>query len=178
MILRAEFYQRPALRVARELLGKFLVVRKKSGKIVVRMITEVEAYDGARDKASHASNGKTERNKVMFEDGGIWYVYFIYGMHHMLNVVVGKKNYPAAILIRGVKDADGPGKLTRVLGIGRHFNGLPASRSTGLWIENRGMYPPRSSVKTSPRIGVAYAGPVWSKKHYRFFLNSHDIMHV
>ena len=65
------------------------------------MITEVEAYDGFKDKASHASRGKTERNKIMFEKAGKWYVYFTYGMHWMLNVVCGQKNYPAAILIRG-----------------------------------------------------------------------------
>jgi len=174
MVLRADFYQRPALVVARELLGKFLVVRKKNGRVVAKMITEVEAYDGIRDKASHASRGKTARNAAMFEAGGIWYVYFVYGMYEMLNVVVGRKDYPAALLIRGVEGVHGPGKLTKTLGITRRFNGLPASRVTGLWIEDRGVRVPRSAIKTSPRIGVAYAGPVWSKKHYRFFLVRHD----
>ncbi len=168
-ILPQSFYQRSALRVARELLGTFLV-RRVGREVFARMITEVEAYDGFEDRASHASRGKTERNAVMFQEGGAWYVYFVYGMHEMLNVVVGEREYPAAVLIRGVEGISGPGRVTKFFGITRALNGCPATRESGLWVEDRGVIVPRSRIKTSPRIGVAYAGPVWAKKPCRFFL--------
>jgi DNA-3-methyladenine glycosylase len=169
IILQKTFYNRPTLKVAQELLGKFLVI-EKPGEKISRMITEVEAYDGFEDKASHASKGKTSRTQVMFEEGGIWYVYFIYGMYEMLNIVVGEKDYPAAILIRGVEDINGPGRLTKFYGITRAFNGKPATQQIGLYIEDRGIIINPSQIKKSPRIGVGYAGPVWSKKEYRFYL--------
>ena len=168
--LPQKWFRRPTLEVARDVLGKFLVVRAANGTHTARMIMDVEAYDGFQDKASHAARGKTQRNAPMFEAGGIWYVYFIYGMHEMLNVVTGPNRYPAALLIRGVEKANGPGKLTKQLGITRAHNGLPASRISGLWIEDRGIVIPKQNVKTSPRIGVGYAGLVWAQKRYRFFL--------
>src|SRR3989338_10263905 len=111
-ILEPYFYNRPTLIVAQDLLGKFLV-RKIGNKEITSMIIEVEAYDGFKDKASHASKGRTLRNEVMFGEAGRWYVYLIYGMYWMLNIVTGPKDYPAAILIRGVVDASGPGRLTK-----------------------------------------------------------------
>lgn len=170
-VLPHKFYQRSTLVVARELLGKFLIIRQKDGNVLSRMLTEVEAYDGPRDKASHAARGMTERNKIMFEAGGIWYIYFIYGMYDMLNMVTGSAGYPAAILIRGVEGANGPGRLTKILGITQTFNGLSSTKKTGLYIEDRGVHIPETRIKTAPRIGVAYAGPVWSQKHYRFFID-------
>ena len=92
--MNKEFFDRPALEVAPDLLGKFLV-RKGNGKEIALMITDVEAYDGLKDKASHASVGQTERNKAMFGPAGHWYVYFTYGMHWMLNAVTGPMGYPA-----------------------------------------------------------------------------------
>lgn len=169
-ILGKEFYVRPTLTVARELLGKYLVRRFEDGSETALMITEVEAYDGFEDKASHASKGKTNRTQVMFGPGGVWYVYFIYGMYEMLNIVTGPKDYPAAILIRGVEGINGPGKLTKHFHITRQFNKLPAAKKTGLYIEDRGVIIKPSQIKKSPRIGVGYAGPVWSGKPYRFFL--------
>src|SRR3989304_10562893 len=100
--LEKKFFVRPTLTVAKDLLGKYLTIRA-DGKIQRFMITEVEAYDGFKDKASHASRGKTERNTPMFGEAGVWYVYFTYGMHYMLNIVTGPQNYPAAVLIRGVE---------------------------------------------------------------------------
>lgn len=170
VILKKEFFLRPALAIAENLLGKYLVMRQKDGSTVAQMITEVEAYDGFKDKASHASRGKTKRNQSMFEAGGIWYVYFVYGMYEILNIVVGSNGYPAALLIRGVEGVTGPGKVTRHYGITRLFDGLQATRTSGLWIEDRGVGIPTSHIKKSPRIGVDYAGPVWSKKRYRFFI--------
>ncbi|HTW96464.1 MAG TPA: DNA-3-methyladenine glycosylase, partial [Candidatus Methylomirabilis sp.] len=99
-ILKEKFFTRPTLLVARDLLGKFLV-RKIGKKEVAVMITEVEAYDGPKDLASHASRGMTDRNAIMFGAGGYFYVYLCYGMYEMLNIVTGPKNYPAAILLRG-----------------------------------------------------------------------------
>ena len=155
--------------MAKELLGKFLV-RKTSGKEVAAMITETEAYDGPHDLASHASKGKTERTAIMFGKPGNFYVYLIYGMYHMLNVVTREEGYPAAVLIRGVslgnERYDGPGKVTRYLAITGTFNKQPASTSSNLWFEDRRVKV--AMVKKLPRVGVHYAGPVFAAKKLRF----------
>lgn len=155
--------------VSKELLGKYLV-RKIGRKILVGKITETEAYDGFKDKASHASRGKTERNKVMFDEGGRWYVYFTYGMHWMLNIVTGPQKYPAAVLIRGIDKAAGPGRLTKYLKIDKRLNGSLADRKSGLWIEDRGCKIKPSKIIKTPRIGVDYAGPAWAAKPWRFYI--------
>jgi len=157
--------------VAKKLLGKYLV-RRLGKKEIALMITEVEAYDGHKDKASHASRGKTKRNYPMFGPAGHFYVYLTYGMHWMLNIVTGEKDYPAAILIRGVGNLNGPGKLTKFLKIDKRFNGKKAEKKTGLWFEDRGIKIKERDIKKAPRIGVLYAGPIWSKKHYRFLLKN------
>lgn len=172
LLLNQEFFNRPTLRVARELLGKYLVRRsagRRRSREIARMITEVEAYVGPEDRASHASRGMTSRNRVMFGPPGVWYVYFTYGMHWMLNVVTERRGYPAAILIRGVHGIFGPGRVTKFFKIDKRFNGKPASRATGLWIEDRGLKIPLRSIHRSPRIGVDYAGP-WKSKPWRFYL--------
>lgn len=133
------------------------------------MITETEAYDGPDDKASHAHRGETARNEVMFREAGFWYVYLVYGMHHMLNIVTGKKEYPAAVLIRGAGEYDGPGKLAKALRINRQQNGKKAGRLGGLWIEDRGVSISKRRIQKTPRIGVAHAEE-WAKKPYRFVL--------
>ncbi|MEK7503063.1 MAG: DNA-3-methyladenine glycosylase [Patescibacteria group bacterium] len=174
-ILTKKFFERPTLKVAQELLGKFLF-RRIGGKKFFFAITEVEAYDGFLDKASHAHKGKTARNTPMFGEAGIWYVYLVYGMHNMLNIVTGPKNYPAAVLIRVIKPLsnsvaklNGPAKLTKFLGIDKKFNKKPATRAAGLWIEDKGVKIKKSQIKASPRIGVNYAGE-WKDKNYRFYL--------
>lgn len=168
-VFKQNFFNQPTVKVAKNLLGKFLCHRIGK-KVISKMITEVEAYDGFSDKASHASRGKTARNAVMFGASGIWYVYFTYGMHWMLNIVVGPKDYPAAILIRGVEGINGPARLTKFLRIDKKFNTRPAVRKTGLWIEGRGVKIPSNKIKAASRIGVAYSSPVWSKKKWRFYL--------
>jgi DNA-3-methyladenine glycosylase len=155
--------------IARSLLGKFLIRSTPRGEMA-RMITEVEAYDGERDRACHARNGRTARNAVMYEPGGVWYVYLCYGVHELLNLVTGPRGYPAAVLIRGVDGATGPGRLTQTLAIDRRLNGAACAEEGGLWIEDRGVRVPRSAIKATPRIGVDYAGPVWAKKPWRFVL--------
>lgn len=166
-ILSPKFFNRPTLQVAKDLLGKYLI-RKIDDKEIVLPITEVEAYDGFKDKASHASRGKTLRNEVMFGPAGYFYVYFTYGVHWMLNVVTGPKNYPAATLIRGAGEINGPARLTKFLRIDKCFNGKLADRQSGLWFEDRGNVSTHQKIIRTPRIGVSYAGPVWSEKKYRF----------
>ncbi len=167
-MLSPEFFARPTRRVARELLGKYLV-RRTDGVTVAYMITEVEAYDGPHDKASHASKGRTARTAVMFGPAGHWYVYLCYGMHWMLNIVTGQEDYPAAVLIRGVEGYVGPGRVTKALGVDRTQNTLSATRASGLWIEDRGVQVPRRRIATAPRIGVAYAKE-WADKPWRYTL--------
>src|SRR5262245_57501705 len=115
-VLGSDFFDRPTLTVARDLIGKFLV-RRVGGKEIACMIVETEAYDGFKDKASHASRGQTPRNTPMFGPPGMIYVYFTYGIHWMLNLVCGKERYPAAVLIRGVEGVSGPARLTKALSI-------------------------------------------------------------
>ena len=168
-VLSKRFFGRPTVEVAQGLLGKYLV-RRARGKMVAAMITEVEAYDGPHDKASHASRGRTPRNAPMFGPAGYWYVYFTYGMHWMLNIVTGKKGYPAAVLIRGVDGLSGPARVTKFLKIDKRFNNKKAVPKSGLWIEDRGTRVRKSRIARSARIGVDYAGPVWAKRKFRFLI--------
>jgi DNA-3-methyladenine glycosylase len=154
--------------LARWLLGKHLVRRLADGRTEARLITEVEAYHGERDLACHARAGRTRRTEVMYAAGGRWYVYLCYGIHEMLNLVTGPRDWPAAVLIRGVDGIAGPGRLTKTLAINRRLNGAVAARKNGLWLEDRGVRVPRRLVRATPRVGVAYAGPVWSEKPWRF----------
>ena len=169
-ILKPEdFESKDTPRLARALLGKFLV-REFRGKKRRFMITETEAYDGPFDRANHAHKGKTSRTGVMFGPSGRWYVYLVYGMHEMLNLVTGPEGYPAAILIRGVKEVSGPGRLTRVLRITRALNAKVFTKENGLYIVDIGAPVLSSKIVAIPRIGVSYAGPFWSNKPYRFFI--------
>lgn len=146
--LGRNFYKRHCLEVSRDLLGK-LFVKKDSGKLLVGKIVEVEAYDGAIDEASHSFVGITNRNKVMFYEGGFLYVYFTYGVHHCANVVTGENGEGQAVLIRAIQPligvemmaknrfgkvnpdkydfvnlANGPGKVCKAFGIDLSYNGL------------------------------------------------------
>lgn len=165
-VLPHAFFNRPTLVVARELLGKYLVRRIGDTEIAL-MLTEVEAYDGPLDLAAHSSKGRTARTEALFGPAGHWYVYFVYGMHEMLNVVTKKDG--AGVLIRGAGHVNGPAKITKHLKIDRSFYGKPSRKTTGLWIEDRGEVVNPRQIKKSPRIGVAYAG-VWARKPYRFVL--------
>ncbi len=163
---------RRTVALARALVGKVLVRRQADGAVSRHRITEVEVYDGEKDLACHASKGRTKRTEVLYGPAGIWYVYLCYGVHEMLNLVTGPVDYPAAVLIRGVEGINGPGRLTKRLGIGRQLNNAAASRASGLWIEDDGFKVPRGALRTSARIGVDYAGPVWARKPWRFYLAS------
>lgn len=164
--LGRDFFDRDTLAVARELIGMRLVRVTERG-VEARVITETEAYDGPDDLASHASKGKTPRSSVMFGEPGTIYVYLVYGMHHMLNIVTGESGYPAAVLIRGVEGVSGPGRIAKALGVTRDMNAKALGDEAGLWIESGGENVPDSEVMKTPRIGVAYAGE-WAGKPYRF----------
>jgi DNA-3-methyladenine glycosylase len=155
--------------IARWLLGKYLVRATPRGP-VARMITEVEAYHSGRDRACHASRGRTPRTETLFAPGGVWYVYLCYGMHEMLNLVTGPADFPAAVLIRGVDGIRGPGRVTKALGVDRRLNRAPCAPASGLWIEDRGRRIPRNGIVATPRVGVDYAGRFWGKKPWRFVL--------
>ena len=169
-IKASELQSSNTVALARWLLGKALVRTTAQG-VVRHLITEVEAYDGERDLACHASRGRTKRTEVMYQPGGVWYVYLCYGVHEMLNLVTGPAEYPAAVLIRGVNGIAGPGRLTKHLRIGRQLNGALAARTSGLWVEDDGLVVPRRNLHIRPRVGVDYAGPVWARKRWRFGWN-------
>lgn len=187
--LNGKFFDRPTLVVAEALLGKFLVSRlpaqaglprKSASREIAVMITEVEAYDGFKDSASHASRGKTARNAPMFGKPGRFYVYFTYGMHWMLNIVTREPGYPAAVLIRGgiyvnengeLIAVNGPAKLTKFMKIDGKLSGLPTGVKTGLWLEDRGIKVLKKKIRRRPRVGVDYAGKIWAGKPWRFLID-------
>ena len=174
--LDRDFFVRPTLEVARDLLGRTLCRAVPGGPTLRGRIVEVEAYDGPHDRASHARAGLTARTRPMFAEGGIAYVYQIYGMHHCVNVVTGDAGYPAAVLVRSAESpapgasASGPGRLARAFRIDRKLDGASLSGDE-LWLE-RGCPVPESAVRRTPRIGVGYAG-VWSRRRYRFVIAGH-----
>ncbi len=163
--LPASFFQRNVLEVAPELLGKILARKFDNGKTERFVITEVEAYSGDGDRACHASKGKTLRTEVMFREGGLIYVYFIYGMYWMLNIVTGRKDEASAVLIRGLEGISGPGKVGKVLQLDRSFYGEDLGISNRIWVEDAEKI---IDFITTPRIGINYAGEPWISKHWRF----------
>ncbi len=159
--------------VAPQLLGQYLCRRYPNGQVKKYLITEVEAYVGEEDKACHSSKGRTKRTEVMYGPPGRWYVYLIYGMYFMLNLVTSPVGDPQAVLFRGVVEIEGPGRLTRRLAIDRSFNGLPANPQTGLWLEKGYLIKP-SQIIALPRVGVEYAQE-WKDKLLRFKLKNEVI---
>jgi DNA-3-methyladenine glycosylase len=165
--LSRDFYTRDVLDVAPELPGKNLVIRLHKGSIGRFRVTDVEAYRGSEDQACHAFKGRTARTEVMFDQGGKLYIYLIYGMYWMLNIVTGEKDNPQAILIRGVEQYPGPGKLTKSLGIDKSFYGEDLIFSDRIWLEDIGIVHP---VKNGPRIGIDYTSEYWKTRPWRYFL--------
>jgi DNA-3-methyladenine glycosylase len=163
MRLSRGFFDRDVLQVAPDLIGKKLV--RKNNEALSYIITEAEAYRGIEDEASHARFGKTSRNSVMFGSAGTVYVYLIYGMYWMLNIVTGSNGQPQAVLIRGLDGFDGPGKLARELGIDRSFYGEDLTISRRLWIEN---CTEKSEIIQKPRHGIDYAHEPWKSMPWRF----------
>ncbi len=162
--LSTDIFERPALEVAPLLIGKYITRKYSSKEAEKFMITETEAYVGEEDLACHASKGITPRTKIMYGRGGCVYIYLIYGMHWMLNIVTGKINEPQAVLIRGLKGINGPGRLTKKLEIDGGFYGENLCTSNRIWIEQGDEVP---KILTTPRIGIEYAGD-WKLKPWRF----------
>ena len=162
--LNRDFYSRDVLTVAPDLLCKNLVI-SQAGIAESFKIIEVEAYRGEDDQASHARFGKTARNSIMYGEGGFLYIYLIYGMYWMLNIVTGPPGDPQAILVRGLKNLSGPGVLTRALGIDKSYHGEDLVHSERIWIEDRGEKP---QVIQKPRVGINYAGEPWVSNAWRF----------
>lgn len=192
-ILPAVFYQNPdVIHLARELLGKYLIT-EIDGVQTGGKITETEAYRAPEDRASHAYNyRRTKRNEVMYHAGGIAYVYFVYGIHNMFNVVTNTAENPHAILIRAIEPeigletmlqrrnkyrpdktlTSGPGSVTQALGITREHNALQLDRPP-IWIEDRGIKP--RNIIVGPRVGIDYAGED-ALLPWRFIMDKMDKM--
>src|SRR5687767_638658 len=174
--LARSFYRRPATDLARALLGKVLVHRVDGREFAARIV-ETEAYVGPHDLACHASKGRTKRTEVMFGPPGFSYVYLIYGMYPMLNIVSGKRGDAEAVLIRAAEpldgwraDLSGPGKLCREMGITLADNALDLTKSGKLFLLDGGNRPapPPPRIATSKRVGVDYAGE-WKDALLRFY---------
>jgi DNA-3-methyladenine glycosylase len=172
--LGRSFYIKPTLKVAKELLGKY-IVRKIGKKELSGKIIETEAYIGPKDKASHAFGGKiTPRNLAEYLEGGHIYIYLVYGMYWQLNISTSKEGKPECVLIRALdlgRVADGPGKVCRYLKLNKSFYGEDLTKSKRIWLEDRGLTVKPSQIVATRRIGIDYAGPYWSKRKWRFVLN-------
>jgi len=163
--LNHTFYQRDALTIAPEILGKTLVRAWPDGTRICLPISEVEVYLGTHDRACNASKGKTERNQIMFANGGVIYMYLVYGMHWMFNIVTGTVDQPEALLIRGIGNIYGPGRVTRHLQLDKHFYGEDLATSEMIWLEEA---PPVKRYSTGPRVGINYAGEPWVSMPWRY----------
>jgi DNA-3-methyladenine glycosylase len=164
-VLGKEYFCKPATHLAKDLLGKVLC--RRVGDAVIRAkICEVECYFGEDDTACHAHRGRTARTAPMYESGGITYVYLCYGIHSMLNIVTGDAEHPEAVLIRGVDEAKGPGRVTKMLQITCDDNAIPLTEEYGIWIEDDGEKPPRCT--RTPRIGIDYADRRDRERKWRF----------
>ena len=186
MIFPRDFYNRPTLKVARDLIGARLV-RILDGMKLVGLITEAEAYIGEEDLACHARAGLTPRTALMFGPPGHAYVYFTYGNHWMLNAVTEREGFPAAVLIRAIqpiegieimmkrrkgRDTLGPGKLTQALGITKSENQVDLTEAnSGLWIE-AGHFVPDKNVTISPRVGLYTVSEPWKSRPWRFLMQA------
>lgn len=151
------------------LLGKFLCVRSENDNVIKLRITETEAYFGEEDTACHAHRGRTKRTEILYSKGGKVYVYLCYGIHALMNVISGPAEHPQGVLIRGVEEINGPGRLTKHLGITCAHNGIDITTSDVIWIEEDSFIPER--IHTSPRIGINYATQEYRDKLWRFYYN-------
>lgn len=176
-ILPLHYYANPdVVSLAEDLIGKYLFTDFDQ-QLTGGMIIETEAYRGPEDRASHAyGNRRTPRNEVMYKQGGVAYVYLIYGIHYLFNVVTNIAEVPHAILIRAIQPevgidtmlkrrnkttidktlTGGPGTLTKALGIDRQHNGSLLTQPP-IWIENRGVVIPKEKMIVGPRVGIDYA---------------------
>jgi len=164
--LPLDFFLRDVLDIAPALLGKLLIRQFDDARIERYRITETEAYRGIEDRACHASKGRTPRTEVMFGQGGMVYVYLIYGQYWLLNLVTGHEGDASAVLIRGIEGFPGPGRVGHELKLNKSFYGENLITSTRIWLEDA---KPVTEIRTSKRIGINYSGE-WAGKLWRFYL--------
>ena len=160
------FFEQDVLDAAQQMVGMRICRRLPDGRVLSARILETEAYRGEEDKACHASKGRTARTEMMYRQGGHAYIYLIYGIHELFNIVTGKENDPQAVLIRALeKPLDGPGKWTKAFSVTRRQNGLYLPCSDEIWLEDDGVRP---NIRTLPRVGIDYAGEYWKNVPWRF----------
>ncbi|MGI6157758.1 MAG: DNA-3-methyladenine glycosylase [Saccharofermentanales bacterium] len=164
--LTTAFFNRPAIEVAPDLIGTYLSHETEDGFKALQ-ISEIEIYSGTHDTASHASRGITKRTSVMYESAGTFYVYLCYGIHTMFNIITGGHGEPEGILIRACIGAEGPGKLTRALGLTPAYHGLCLEDTPEIrfWTDGT-TYP----YTTGRRIGISYADKVDRERLWRYIL--------
>ena len=192
--LSKSFYCRDLLTVAKELLGK-VMVKKNTKNLLTARIVEVEAYNGDIDKAAHSYGGKTERNRVMFNEGGYFYVYLSYGVHHCCNIVTGFKDKGTAVLIRAVEPLNGldvmiknrfgrklkndkeiinltsgPGKVCKALGINRNHSGIDLTGNKIFLIDQSKVK--ASEIGISKRIGITKS----TNYPWRFYIKENKFL--
>jgi DNA-3-methyladenine glycosylase len=165
MRLGREFFLRDALEVAPELVGKTLVSSLPGAQERRLVITETEVYRGVEDSACHAHRGRTKRTEMLYRPGGAVYVYLCYGIHWLLNVITGPEDFPQGVLIRACEGFEGPGKLTKHLGITGAQNGIDICSSPLLRIEDEGRM---VNITTDKRVGIAYAEEADRERLWRF----------
>ena len=157
-----EFFHRPCLEVARDLVGKVIVCGDRRLRI-----TETEAYCGESDTACHAHKGRTKRTEIMYRQAGTMYIYLCYGMHWLMNIVTGEEEQPEAVLIRACAEAAGPGKLTKALGIDGSFNGQSICDHSAICLEDDDFF---CNVITAKRVGIGYASQEDQDRLWRFVM--------
>lgn len=165
MRLGREFFLRDALEVAPELVGKTLVSSLPGAQERRLVIAETEVYRGVEDSACHAHRGRTKRTEMLYRPGGAVYVYLCYGIHWLLNVITGPEDFPQGVLIRACEGFEGPGKLTKHLGITGAQNGIDICSSPLLRIEDEGRM---VNITTDKRVGIAYAEEADRERLWRF----------
>lgn len=190
MILNRDFYIKDGITLAKDLLGKILV-KEIDGVLYKGRIVETEAYMGAIDKACHAyNNRRTKRTEAMYREGGYSYIYLIYGMYHCFNVIASIKDNPEAVLIRALEPLDnkdimlkirkvksekyianGPGKLTKALGITSDDNNIDLTLGKNIWIEDDGYVP--NKITETTRVGIDYAEE-FKEKPWRFYISENN----
>ena len=161
-----QFFRRPCLTVAQELVGKVLAHRLPDGRVLRLRISETESYCGEDDTACHAHKGRTKRTEVMYMEAGTIYIYLCYGMHWLLNIVTGESEDPQAVLIRACVDASGPGKLTKALQITGDLN-RGSVLGEELWVEDDGYC---CEVIAAKRVGIGYASREDQDRLWRFVM--------
>ncbi|NLB90670.1 MAG: DNA-3-methyladenine glycosylase [Clostridiales bacterium] len=165
-IIPTTFFRKDALEIAPYLLGCTICKQSADGQIKRGIVMETEVYRGEEDLDCHARKGKTKRNAPLYEQGGIGYVYLIYGIHWLFNVVTGEKDHPQGVLIRALMPPlDGPGKWTKAFEITGENNEELLVPEKGLWFEE-GIKP--LDYQTAPRVGIHYAPALWREKPWRF----------